>query len=415
MSAVRRTLLTAVVGVGLLFALWRQVYPHGGGPTGVGILPYPAGCDFAFTITDDPDDGWLQQKKVVYDFLRVIGLRTSVGVWVFRSTNGSGGLALYDQGVSLEDPAFLAYTKELKEAGFELFLHTVSGGNDTRERTIAGFDAYRRIFGEYPRHWANHFADLENIYWGYKRFRNPVMRTLYRWYQPTEFSGDDPRSLFFWGDYCAREIRYVRGWASADLNTLKFNPSLPYHDPDKPYVRYWYGCSDGADRSRFNRLISTQNVDRLVRERGAAIIYTHFASGFVDRTTGELDRETKALLSDVASRRNGWFVPVGVMLDRFLALRSVSIQRRGTSYLVVNSGGQDIEHLMLEISDPGGVRYRGVLYRPTAGVPARLEISNLPGGALTVLEGALAAPEPELPVGERFRLATAWIVSRLFR
>ncbi len=63
---------------------------------------------------------------------------------------------------------------------------------------------------------------------------------------------------------------------------------------------------------RFNNLLSLRNQDKLEREGGVCIVYTHFAYGFVKN--GKVNSETKSLLEQLAER-NGWFVPVTQLLD----------------------------------------------------------------------------------------------------
>jgi hypothetical protein len=377
------------------------------------ISPYPAGYNFAFTITDDPDDGWIEEKKVVYDFLDSLGMKTSIGVWVFDNKTGSGNLSYYYQGVTLENPEYLASVKSLKNKGFELFLHTVTGGNDERNETIAGFETYKKYFGEYPNHWINHFTNYENMYWGYKRFNNPVMRWVYRIYKHKEFQGDDPQSKYFWGDLCQKHIKYVRGWATSDLNTLKFNPSMPYHDPYKPYVKYWYACSDGENKNKFNKLIISRNVDKLIQEKGTSIIYTHFAKGFVDKN-GNLNADTKKLLAYIASHKNGWFVPINVMMERFEANRSIKVYEEDDRYIIVNTGKSALEKLEIEATVPEGVYYNGNLYKGTIKEPSKLIINSLnPGVAINIMK-AIPINKQYLDFSERICLSTSWLISRFY-
>jgi hypothetical protein len=377
------------------------------------IEPYPPGFDFAFTITDDPDDGWLEQKRIVYNFLDSIGMKTSMGVWVFNNKRGSGNLVYYNQGVSLENPEFADYAKKMKSRGFELFLHTVTGGNDLRQETIAGFEAYFRIFGEYPHHWINHFTNYDNIYWGYKRFNNSLIRKLYRWYLPIEFQGDYPDSPYFWGDLCKKHITYVRGWATSDINTLKFNPNMPYHDPNKPYVKYWYACSDGAERVKFNKLINKKNIDRLIREKGTAIIYTHFAKGFVDRE-GNLNEETKQLLSYVSSHKNGWFVPVNIIMERLESLKSIKVYEENDRYVIVNTGVKSSENLAVRVNSTDGVIYDNKMYRPSSGNPSSLVIKQIPAGYSVTLMKMQPKKKPYLSRYEQLHLGTSWLISRFY-
>jgi hypothetical protein len=87
---------------------------------------------------------------------------------------------------------------------------------------------------------------------------------------------------------------------------------MPYHDPDRPDVNYWYASSEGANLDSFNRMISERNQDRLEADGGACIMYTHFAYGFVQ--DGKLDPRFRSLMERL-SKKNGWFVPVARLLD----------------------------------------------------------------------------------------------------
>ena len=90
---------------------------------------------------------------------------------------------------------------------------------------------------------------------------------------------------------------------------------MPYHDPERPYVNHWYASSEGRDIAAFNQCLSEANMDRLEEHGGACVMYTHFASGFVQ--DGRLDPRFKVLMERLAAR-NGWFVPVTTLLDFLL-------------------------------------------------------------------------------------------------
>jgi hypothetical protein len=63
--------------------------------------------------------------------------------------------------------------------------------------------------------------------------------------------------------------------------------------------------------------LSEANVDALEADGGACIVYTHFASGFVD-ASGRLDPVFERRIGYLASKR-GWFVPVSTLLDHLAA------------------------------------------------------------------------------------------------
>ena len=103
----------------------------------------------------------------------------------------------------------------------------------------------------------------------------------------------------------------MRNFVFADINTLKKCPRMPYYDPSRPFVKAWYASSDASDGNRYCQLLSLKNQERLEREGGACIVYTHFAREFM--CDGEVRRDFRELMTSLA-RRNGWFVPVGAIL-----------------------------------------------------------------------------------------------------
>ena len=95
------------------------------------------------------------------------------------------------------------------------------------------------------------------------------------------FLGHTFASEYFWGDIIQKYITYTRNFVFKDINTLKINPSMPYHDPQKSYINFWFSSCDGHDVNAFNKLINTENIDKLEQENGICIVYTHFANGFI--------------------------------------------------------------------------------------------------------------------------------------
>ena len=93
---------------------------------------------------------------------------------------------------------------------------------------------------------------------------------------------------------------------------------MPYHDPFRPYVNYWFGGSEGPRVESFVAMTSEANQDRLIKEGGACIMYTHLAAGFIEK--GTINKRFK-LLMERLSRMNGWFVPASTLLDHILKTR----------------------------------------------------------------------------------------------
>jgi len=125
-------------------------------------------------------------------------------------------------------------------------------------------------------------------------------------------------SPLFWGDICKEKIRYVRNFVLGDINTLKACPEMPYHDTARPYVNYWFAASEGATVDAFNAMLKEKNQERLARENGACIIYTHFAKGFLEN--GRINNRFRALIKHMGGL-NGWFVPVRTLLDFIMQVR----------------------------------------------------------------------------------------------
>ena len=66
----------------------------------------------------------------------------------------------------------------------------------------------------------------------------------------------------------------------------------------------------------FNNLLTKENIDKLEREKGCCILYTHFAYDFVDEN-GNLDEGFKAAIDYLASK-NAWFATASEILDHVL-------------------------------------------------------------------------------------------------
>ena len=281
------------------------------------MLPvYPEGREFAFTILDDTDDSTVANTKPIYDLLFDLGLRTTKTVWPLDCPEGSRH---YFAGSTLADPAYRAFAHELQERGFELTWHAATMESSLRERTVRGLEAFREEFGRYPTLHANHGENRENIYWGPKRYRNPLLRLAHRSARGGArgaFSGDEESSPYFWGDLCRQHFRYVRGFTWREVNTLRKDPGLVYRLAWTPYVDCWFSTSDAADVHAFNRLVNRQSIDRLRAERGVCILSTHLGKGFVRGR--RIDPAVEDTLRHLASQP-GWFVPVSTILDRFRA------------------------------------------------------------------------------------------------
>ena len=275
-------------------------------------MQWPENKSFAFTVFDDTDNATVENVKPVYDLLCDLNLRTTKSVWVF---NPRGRFS----GQSLSDPGYLAWIKDLKAKGFEIGLHNVGDGKYLRNEILDGFELFNDLLGEYPRIHANHASNPDNIYWFRDRFDWPY-NSLYSiycrlWHKGNPDSGgSNEQSPLFWGDVCKKHIKYIRNYSCQNINTLRFNPSMPYLDRRKEaYSNRWFSSSDGQTVKEFCDLLQPESLGRLVADGGACIMYTHFASGFVGKD-GKVDSRFRKTMEHLASL-NGYFEPASVVLD----------------------------------------------------------------------------------------------------
>ena len=124
-------------------------------------------------------------------------------------------------------------------------------------------------------------------------------------------------SEYFWGDYSKDKIKFIRNRVFNGINTLKYDPRMPFKEKHKEYTNYWFSSSDGHTVEEFNDLISKSNINKLKRQGGLCIVYTHFASGFID-SNGKLNERFKDNI-EYLSIQNGWFVPASEILEYLLS------------------------------------------------------------------------------------------------
>jgi hypothetical protein len=336
-------------------------------------LPYPDGKTFAFTIIDDTDQAKLASTREVYEFLHSLGLRTTKTVWV---TQPHGPLGRpQDAGDTLANDEYAQYMVDLQRRGFEIALHNVSSQESRRQSIHDGLERFREVVGCYPKINVHHEKNAENLYFdfaqrGYRPelFRTRALRRLHHSLQPKglpakcgsgQCHGEDPGSEYFWGDLCRERISYVRtNVFYRDINTLGCNPNLPYVADSTPFVNAWFDSSNGQDAATFNAILCDHQIRRLRQSEGCSILYTHFGKGFVTENGGQLklNADTKSRLRAVAGDSNGWYAPVGEVLDRlraFQRVRAVSI--RG-GLLLINENPFEVR--LVTLKGPAGSSYR---------------------------------------------------------
>lgn len=275
-------------------------------------LEFPGGARFAFTIIDDTDVATRDNVEPFYRLLHSLGMRTTKTAWPLDCPEGSKNFFLSE---TLEDPSYREFVLGLQDKGFEIGWHGATMESSVRERTLAGLERFRELFGHYPAIGANHSYNRENVYWGSGRIDNPLLAEVYAratGSRADNFEGHVEGSPYWWGDLCGQHMRYMRNLTFNEVNLLRINPGMPYRDPKRPLVRWWFSATDAEDATEFNELLRTENQERLEAERGICIVATHCGKGF--SSGGEVHPETRARLEEL-SGRPGWFPPVGELLD----------------------------------------------------------------------------------------------------
>jgi len=277
-------------------------------------VKWPGGRRFAFTAVDDTDWCTVRTVKPVYDLLADLGIYTTKSVWVFDGVDSTGY-----QGQTCEEPKYRDWTLSLQRAGFEISLHNAAPITSHRERTRRALDHFASLYGARNIIHCNHRLCEENIYWGEARVTG-ARRKFYNWCtrqrRVNHFRGHLEGDPLFWGDLCRERITYVRNFVFDEINTLKACPEMPYHDPGKPFVNFWFASAEGGSLKRFLRTYTLQNIDRLVEEGGLSVAYVHFGADFA--CDGKINPEFRRRMEYLASK-GGWFAPASTVLDHLRA------------------------------------------------------------------------------------------------
>ena len=274
-------------------------------------MNWPKKKEFTFTIIDDTDNSNINNIKPIYDYLTSKNIKTTKTVWVYPSRDRYTGQ-------TLQNNNYYKFIKLLKSDGFDIQLHNVGSGNFSRTEIIKGLDEFKQKLGKYPNMHINHCSNADNLYWGHKRFGMILRKTM----QIIEgskkrFYGDEINSNYFWGDIAKEKIKFIRNRVFNGINTLKYDPKMPFREKRKIFSNYWFSSSDGHNLKQFNNLVTKSNIDKLKREKGLCIVQTHFASDFVDQQ-GKLDEIFKENINYL-SKQNGWFVPANDILEYLLS------------------------------------------------------------------------------------------------
>lgn len=318
----------------------------------VEIDKFPFGKQFAVTFIDDTDGATLKNIRPVYDFLSEKNMYITKTVWPLKATDYSGGYKNASlEGETLQDQDYKYYCKELQERGFELAMHTASAGNSLRSETVQAYDFFEETFGHSPHTNIMHSRNIENIYWGKYISDNPIISKLLSILEPLEFSGHAETSPYFWGDVCKQRTKYVRLFETMKLNTLLADPSVPFHDPSKPFVNWWFNSTYGAGICLIN-LLNDINIEKLRKNRGAGIIHMYCRHYSIKdgKHKFKLNPVFKNTVDNLMSYKMGWFVPVVELLDRFRGIRSLKISFHDKKIKIQNKFEDTLKNVALNVT-----------------------------------------------------------------
>jgi hypothetical protein len=258
-------------------------------------------------------------------------------------------------GATILDKTYCKYVLTLKKQGFEIALHNVSGGNNYRKEILKGLKVYYDVFGEMPKINTFHEKNKENLYCGKYKLDIKLLRFIEAKFINSQYEGHFIDSVFFWGDIYKEFIKYTRlpFHNIKNINTLKLNPSMPFYDNRRPYVNYWFASTDAADLSNFIKLLSDKNLSKLKKENGACIIYTHFSKGFAKKPGKKYIAEKKFvdILKNLSRYNDLWLPTASEMLDRFLLLKDLKIEKYKDLLIITNAGQNIIDDLSIVLDN----------------------------------------------------------------
>jgi hypothetical protein len=339
----------------------------------------PAPHRAGFTITDDTDAATFEAVRAVYDVLDEHGVRVTKTVWAFPPVEPCGIPALPPsilRGVTLADRDYRAYCERLAAHGFEITLHGATAGNNRRETIERAFAELDRSF---PRAatYICHAKNADNPYWQEKVVASgPLRWALARYAKGHHCYGEDPTSPYFWGDICHERVRYIRLFRTRNVNVLADNPSMPYYEREKPYVRGWFS----ACKRSFAAVTQEQALAGLERDWGMCVLY-QYMHRWGDPATGSASPALVEGARRLAAHPAIWCDTATALLDRLRLLHGVFLGSHGRTLWLVNTNDRPVDRLQIETgARPArateGVSVSGnvlVVERLAAGATLRLE------------------------------------------
>ena len=307
--------------------------------------PYKAG----FCITDDTDAATFEQVKAVYDFLSSRHFLTSKTVWPFMPSHRCGIPPTPQstlRGVTLQNKQYLEYCKMLHNKGYEICLHGASAGNNLRESTRKAFEFLRKEIGHSDT-FICHSKNADNIYWNGKITSLFPFNYLLKSISKHECSGEVITSPYFWGDICHDNINQIRLYRTRCINTLRKNPSMPYHCPSRPFVNGWFS----ATKRSISDCSQKEEQEKLVDENGLIVLY-QYLHRYASPNGQDLNRRfvdaAEALLSNDSIKID----TVSNTIGRLRVIQGVFIFFHHKVFWIVNTNRLPVKSLQIIFDKP---------------------------------------------------------------
>ncbi|MBI2058518.1 MAG: hypothetical protein HYT87_01975 [Nitrospirae bacterium] len=285
-------------------------------------IPLPEGKSFALAFIDESDKASLAAVRPVYDAFIAAGFRPTLAVWTHRPRFDHTQDGPFDEartpghGVSLEDEAWREYLRQLNLRGFEIASHSASSGDDPREMMKDSFENHLAWFGHAPRIFTPHHYNLETPYSTGDLWSFPFSMMV-NWTVGRASEGSRTNSPYRWDDSFRRYILYAKGWGVWGLNTFARMPGMPARPTGSAEGPAWFACTNGYAPSRLPELFSEVQFEKLAREKGVAILCTHFSSFTEKMPSGNyvLRPFARDLIDWLSRHPDAWVAPAGEVLD----------------------------------------------------------------------------------------------------
>ncbi len=279
---------------------------------------WPDGKSFAFTIIDDTDKSTLENAPIIYNYLYSKGILTTKSVWVRDGKKSEEYESVI--GTTLIDKEYTNWVKSLQDKGFEICLHSMTWSASTRNQIVDGFNFFESLFGKSKvlvQH--NDIVANESIYWGSRRLVFPLnyvfeIISLFSSNIPNShiYQGENTDSIYFWGDICKEKVEFIRNLVFPSINLFNITPNVIHKRSRTKFVNNWFISCEAPDVTSFVKLLSNENIEKLLNENGLCIVYTHFGKDFVEN--GILKESFKIAIDNLVNK-NGWFVPASEIFE----------------------------------------------------------------------------------------------------